>query len=121
MVVQVYMLFYMQLPTGACAFTVLSIPTICMSRADQRAKATKHLLDNVGTVVRHLEALTLEKKVPLACCTGAWHSSTHRTRCQLACALINAPWRVLCSQARALSRHVWLQRELVSQVMGCLG
>lgn len=51
------MLFYTELPTGAIAYAVLSIPTICMSRADQRGKATRHLADNLPSVVRQLNAL----------------------------------------------------------------
>lgn len=60
---QVYMLFYTELPTGAIAFSVLSIPTICMSRADQRGKATRHLQDNLPCVVRNLHKLAAAPEV----------------------------------------------------------
>jgi hypothetical protein len=51
------MLFYVELPSGALVYSLLSIPTICMSRADQRQKATRHLAENLPSMLRHLDAL----------------------------------------------------------------
>jgi hypothetical protein len=61
----VYMLFCTELPTGAFIYSILSIPTICMSRADQRVKATRNIASKLPELLTALHQISNPKWVCL--------------------------------------------------------
>ena len=84
-----YILFYTELPTGAFLYSILSIPTICMSRADQRNKATRNISQKLPELVEVLRQLAnnywvrpppvycVSRACPaspcLSCASCSWH------------------------------------------------